>query len=230
MPEILVISDIHTSTRWRKITAQRKPGDEIIFLGDYFDHRGAGPFASSQVDNFLEICAYAEANPPTTMLMGNHDYNYTPWALSDMSWEPDAWEISKALMAKIRMMEMVAVRRNLAKPMIFSHGGVTQTFMRNHSLDKPEGINRLWLEQPDLFEWLPRDPATGERSNRYGDDPWQSPIWVRDNALYEDGARGFDQVVGHTPVREITSFATQYGDTILMTCTLKDEPAVIKAL
>lgn len=226
---IIVVSDIHASARWRSMVSQRKAGDEIIFLGDYFDRRGAGPFADSQVRNFLEICEYARTRPPVTLIMGNHDYNYTPWAYGDFSWEPEAREISQALMSRIRMIEMVAVRLELDRPLIFSHGGLTQTFLRIHGLKSPEEVNRLWRDEPEAFEWIPRDPDTGSRSDRYGDDPWQSPLWARTQALYEDGVRGYDQVVGHTIVPEVESFRTGHGDTVLMTCTLDDTPVIIPA-
>lgn len=227
MPDIIVISDVHASDRWRQMAARRAPGDEVIFLGDYFDRRGHGPFARSQVDNFIDICEYATANPMTTLLLGNHDYNYTPWALSDMSYMPDANAIAKALMARLDLLQVVAVRPAFVRPLIFSHGGLTSTFMKLHDIEKPEDVNLLWLEQPEEFEWIPADPVSGARSNRYGDDPWQSPIWVRDNALYEDAVPGYDQVVGHTPVEDLATFQTKNGDTILMTCTLDDRAVII---
>lgn len=229
MPDIIVISDVHASDRWKGMLAARKPGDEAIFLGDYFDRRGYGPFAESQARNFIEICDYALANPPTTLLIGNHDFNYTPWAWGGSEDTREAREIAQALMPRIGMLEMIAIRPLQPRPAIFSHGGLTQTFMRLHGLRGPEEVNRLWRERPEDFEWIPHDPLTGASSNPYGDDPWQSPLWAREKALYEDGARGYDQIVGHTPVPEPETFRTRYGDTILMTCTLDDQPVIIPA-
>lgn len=228
MAAIIVISDIHASNRWREMLGRRKEDDEVIFLGDYFDRRGHGPFAASQVENFLDICAYARKHAQTTLLLGNHDYNYTPWAKADVSWEPDARTISAALMANLNMIQIVAIRNNLPKQTIFSHGGLTMTFMADNGLREPEEVNKLWQREPEAFEWIPADPYTGKRSNIYGDDPWQSPIWARTRALYEDGLQGYDQVVGHTPVPEPEEFQTRYGDTILLTCTLDDQPVRIE--
>lgn len=228
MAAIIVISDVHASNRWRGMLADRCEGDEAIFLGDYFDRRGRGPFAASQVENFLDICAYAKSHVPTTMLLGNHDYNYAPWAQSDVSWEPDARAISEGIMANLNMIQIAAIRTDLPKKTIFSHGGLTHTFMANNGLKTPEEINELWRNAPEAFEWIPADPRTGRRSNIYGDDPWQSPLWARTRALYEDGVPGYDQVVGHTPVQVPEEFQTRYGDTILLTCTLDEQPVWIE--
>lgn len=227
MPDIIVISDIHASERWEKMVAKRAAEDAVIFLGDYFDRRGRGPFAASQVDNFIEICHYARSHPYTTLLLGNHDYYYGPWSSYDMSFEPDAAQIQDALKANIDLLEILVVADFLAKPSIFSHGGLTQTFMRLHGLKKPEEVNALWRVNPGAFEWIPRDPISGTRSNRYGDDPWQSPLWARTDALYRDGLPGYDQIVGHTIVPELQAFETVNGDTVLLTCTLDDTPVLI---
>lgn len=228
MGSIVVISDVHGQLHWKKLIAQAKEGDEIIFLGDYFDRRGAGPFAYSQVENFLEICRFAANNSYTTLLIGNHDFDYTYWSQSDVSWEPDAAEIRAAIMARISQLQILAVRPGKRRPVIFSHGGLTQTFLDLHDLEKPEDVNKLWVGEPQVFDWIAYDPRTGRRSDRFGDDPWQSPLWARNKALYEDGADGYDQVVGHTPVSKPFEFRTRHGDRILMTCTLDDQPVILE--
>lgn len=215
----IVISDVHGSTYWKEFIKQRRPEDQVIFLGDYFDRRGAGPFASTDVQNFMEICAYARHTPQTYLLVGNHDYDYLPFA----SWLPRPWgrreqENRDALMANIDLLEMVYVTNGI----IFSHGGLTQTFLNENSLSHPGEVNELWLMHPEAFDFKERDPISGQWSNRYGDDPWQSPIWIRTESLIEDGVKGFDQVVGHTPVRTPEVMETIHGDKFLLTCTLDD--------
>lgn len=230
MPSIIIISDVHGSTNWKKLVAQRKPGDCAVFLGDYFDRRGRGPFARSQTENFLEICGYARGNPDTILLTGNHDYDYMYCKQDSWLWDirdPQEYEYRDALLDNLDLLQMVHVSRAFVKPVIFCHGGLTDTFMRINGITAPEEVDEFWRGHPELFNWLEHDPVLGLSSNSYGDDPWQPPTWVRDQALREDGAKGYDQIVGHTPVRHPQNFHTRHGDNILMTCTLDDQPVVL---
>lgn len=220
MRPTIVISDVHEMTHWKSFVERRKPGDRVVFLGDYFDRRGRGPYAPC-VDNFQEICAYARANPDTWLLLGNHDFEYLPFT----KWPPVPWGyregmIRKALMDNLDLLQMVFV--DDAAGAVFSHGGVTNTFLRDNGLSDPIQINRLWREKPEDFEWIEHDPEAGEESASDGDNPWQPPTWARTMALTEDGVKGWSQIVGHTVVSEPEILTTLYGDQILMTCTLDD--------
>lgn len=183
--------------------------------------RGNGPFAESDAQNFREICAYARSMPDTHLLTGNHDFDCLPisgwpiWILEDL-------EDRKAIMENLDLLEMVFVDTSGEKPLIFSHGGVTQSFLDNNGLKNPEELNRLWRSSPERFAFMERDPNSGASSDIYGDDPWQSPIWARDMAITEDGIAGYNQVVGHTVVSKPEFMPTIHGDKFLMTCTLDD--------
>lgn len=215
----LIISDVHGSTHWKTFVRQRRPGEHVVFLGDYFDRRGNGPFGPTDAQNFAEICAYARHDPDVFLLVGNHDYDYLPFA----RWQPEPWgrreqENRDALMANIDLMAMVHIDGRI----IFSHGGLTQSFLANQGLNDPSQINEFWMLHPEKFDFQERDPNSGQWSDRYGDDPWQSPIWARTTALASDAIKGFDQVVGHTPVLAPEIMTTFNGDQVLLTCTLDD--------
>ncbi|MDE5833073.1 MAG: metallophosphoesterase [Desulfovibrio sp.] len=223
MKSTLVISDVHGSLCWKDALANRCPGAKVVFLGDYFDRRGRGPFSSDDAENFLEICDYASRNPDTILLAGNHDYHYMTFAPSPAEpWGPREDRIRKAVMSRLDMLNMVYIDRSGPKPAIFSHGGLTQTFLDLHGLNSPEEVNVLWISRPESFDWIARDPISGEYSALDGDNIWQSPIWARDMALLEDGVPGYDQIVGHTPVREPEWFKTARDDSFLLTCTLDE--------
>ena len=223
MKPTLVISDVHGSIHWKELVARRRPGERVVFLGDYFDRRGNGPFAEDEAKNFLDILDYVSSRPDTIALIGNHDYQYAPFA----PYTPEPWgdredRFREALMYGIDALDMVFIDREGDKPVIFCHGGLTSTFMNRFSIAEPEGVNDLWIERPEVFDWIKRDPASGGYSRLNGDDIWQSPIWARDMALLEDGVAGFDQIVGHTPILEPEWFATARGDSFLLTCALDD--------
>ncbi|MDE5831857.1 MAG: metallophosphoesterase [Desulfovibrio sp.] len=213
----IVIPDVHETTFWERFVSLRRPGDRVVFLGDYFARNGRGPFAESAIRNFLKICAYARENPDTHILMGNHDFELTSFSLSPADWEIDFSARHLAIMTNLDILEMVYVDGDT----IFAHGGVTQSFMDNNGLTYPEEINNLWRDNPKAFNWLETDPVSGQKSDFFGDDPWQSPLWTRTLALL-DGAEGYNQVVGHTPVRAPEIMRTIHRDNILLTCTLDD--------
>lgn len=222
MKPTLIISDVHGTVFWKDIVAERRPGERVIFLGDYYDKRGNGPFADDEDANFNEICLYAKNNPETYLLVGNHDFQHTIYSSRPMYWTWREYGTLGMITANKDSLQMVLVDRSEPKPVIFSHGGLTQTFMNLHGLKTPEEVNDLWLNKPKVFEWIKHDPMTGTYSHLDGDNIWQSPIWARDMALMEDGVPGFDQVVGHTVVSRPEWFDTAHGDRFLLTCTLDD--------
>lgn len=82
---------------------------------------------------------------------------------------------------------------------IFSHAGVSQVWMDNiaHIQDVHE-INNL--EPSELFGFTPDSLL-----DRHGDSKTQPPTWIRPQALCRCNIKGWDQVVGHTPVKNITN-------------------------
>lgn len=224
---IIVIGDVHASLHWQNIVAKRKNRDTVIFLGDYFDKRGVGPFAKDQAKNFRQICSYARNNPDTILLMGNHDYQYTPWDETGCSGkdEVNAQKYWRAISQNLDLLQIVHVREILGRNTIFSHGGVCKTFLDDWGMENPEEINSLWSDEPHVFTF--RDySSTGKMSHLTGDDPWQSPLWVRECSLEEDALPDYDQIVGHTPAPFIRTI--NHGeDVIRFVCTLDNNNFLI---
>lgn len=224
---VIVISDVHAQIFWKKFAAKKKEKDRLVFLGDYFDNRGQGPWANDETENFLEICDFARKNPDTVMLIGNHDWHYLPWDSEGCSGRNnmDLPIFRKALTDNLDLLNMVFVDRSGTVPLVYSHGGVCLDFMNLAKAEKPEDLNSVWRENPEIFNWQPLGP-NGEISRLDGDNTWQSPLWTRVYSLYRDSIPGYNQVVGHTPVTEIRWLNGNEGE-ILLTCTLDDRVAVI---
>ena len=217
----IAVGDVHGTIAWKNIVNRRRPGDRLIFLGDYFDRSGAGPFASDEKDNFLEICAYCRSNPDTYLLLGNHDYQYLPFASWPYyPWERRAQTLREALMQNLDLLNIIFVDEEAAKPLIFTHGGLCQTFMRNNRIQSVAEINSAWRSRPEIFDFVERDPQSGRESDPFGDDPWQTPIWTRLMALTTDGVKGFNQVVGHTVTLVPEIETTLHQDSFLTACTM----------
>lgn len=215
----LVVSDIHGMVFWKEIVAMAKAEDKIIFLGDYFDKRGHGPYAESQVDNFLEICSLARKNANVHLLLGNHDFQYTDFTDSRTSSydERMGGKFNKVLMANMDLLRIVHIDRQREKPIIFSHAGVSQGFLERCEIDSLDKINDKFWDSP--WEFAFQLFYNGEMADMYGDNIWQSPLWIRPYSLMEGAVEGYDQAVGHTPVEVIQEMATINGDAIYLTCT-----------
>lgn len=200
----------------------------IIFLGDYFDERRYGPYAYSETENFLEICELARNNHHIHLLIGNHDYQYTDFTdsrISSYNRRKDK-EFNRALIDNICLLHIAYIEDRREKPIIFSHAGVSQTFMERVGISSVHKINMLFRERPWKFEFLPCFNA--ERANRYGDNIWQSPLWIRPDSLLQDAIPGYEQVVGHSQVDDIQEKVSANGDKIYFTCTFDENCLVLQ--
>lgn len=200
MMKIIALGDTHGRDNWKQVIAKER-FDKIVFIGDYFDsHEGVS--AAKQKKNFKEIIAYKKRNPEkVVLLMGNHDFHYLENIDETYSGYQEKYTIS------IQALLQPAVDKGLLqmcfrwKLILFTHAGVTETWCRNHlqrtdSID--HDINCLFQQNPAAFEF-----ALGRTNDPTGDDPEQSPIWVRPKSLLEDGLDAYVQVVGHTVQKKI---------------------------
>lgn len=215
----IVISDIHGMTFWKDVVASVHHEDHVVFLGDYFDRKGVGHHACSQTQNFLEICALARINPNVHLLIGNHDMQYCPFAHGYTTSYNDrlAREFEKALMSNMDLLNVVFLGIHKEKDVIFSHAGISQDFLELYDIPSVWEINVLFVEKPEIFNFILN--YADHESNPFGDDAWQSPLWIRPDALLENAVPGYEQVVGHTYVPYIKKKTNFHGDSIYFTCT-----------
>lgn len=217
--KIIAIGDTHGRQDWKEILKEDLSTiEKIIFIGDYFDtHDDISQ--DQQIENFKQILEFKKSNPDKTILLiGNHDYHY----MGDQKIKYSGFESARAFDIKELLTEALQEQLiqavyflNGEQPVLFSHAGVTKTWLNNNVQDWTleniqDKINELFIYQPRKFEFTP-----GDRYSPYGDEICQTPIWVRPNSLMFDG---FDkdvvQVVGHTQHKEITI----YGKFIFIDC------------
>lgn len=79
---------------------------------------------------------------------------------------------------------------------IISHAGVSVTWLRDHNLTV-DTINETFKVNTKICNW------SGD--NMYGDDVTQSPLWIRPRSLLSDLPVGWEQIVGHTHQKDITT-------------------------
>lgn len=189
----IVIGDIHGKSCWKDFLNQEF--DQAYFAGDYFDNYEQTP-AVTQIRNFKEICDVARKDSRIHLCLGNHDFQYMrgiPIYEKYSGFQNYSYiDIQEAIESNIDLLNLIYIVDNT----IISHAGVTKTWltMINTSLDQ---VNNSFREN--------RDICIFDGYNCYGDDITQSPIWVRPKSLLSDSIEGYNQIVGHTKVSDITT-------------------------
>jgi hypothetical protein len=185
--KILVIPDVHGLDHWKAAVGRVDEFGKIIFLGDYFDSFSVR--YTKQMKNFKEIAAFDAAHPEKVELcIGNHDLAYVSGlGCSGHQWEHEP-AIRAALLQNIDRLNVVYKHGNW----LFSHAGFSKLWMQEHRLQNPEEANELLRRNPRALDWV--------GPNEYGDNPNESPLWIRPMALIKNGISGFNQCVGHTEI------------------------------
>lgn len=228
MKNVLIISDIHGRTIWKQMVAL-KDWDVVVFLGDYFDSHTISYI--EQMANFKEIIYYARTSGKEVVLLkGNHCTHYDHWARSlgeiytgfqhihwfDIQRE---FDINKDLFK-------IAYRYD---KYLFTHAGVTDTWLKlagiKNDINLVESINDLYFYRPVFFKFDPRpdDDSSYTYVDGYGENSFQSPVWVRPKSLLKDSeSMDLIQIIGHTKVKKIDFKGVSTGKRIYMTDTLSN--------
>lgn len=198
--KIIAIGDIHGRDLWKKIVTKEKDADKIIFVGDYFDSFDVPGVV--QIYNFKEIIEFKKANiEKVELLIGNHDYHYMKHDESKYSGFQRLLhtDINEQLKNNSQYMKIC----HCIDDILFVHAGVTRTWCENVGIDTSDSldeisnnINALYQSLPTHFGFIYGNKFSG-RTNPYGDNVYQSPLWVRPNSLREDKIPGM-QIVGHS--------------------------------
>ncbi len=201
--KIIALGDTHGRNAWKDVLLLNKDFDKLIFIGDYFDSFNISSF--EQLSNFRDIIAYKKANMgKVDLLFGNHDYHYLRCSDEDYSGYQRfaATDISIELHKALEedLLKMCVIHDNY----MFTHAGVTKTWLSNTGYDNTEPIdtyiNDLFKYKPTAFRFTP-----GRTKCFFGGDVTQPPTWVRQEALLTDMVDGYIQVVGHTGQDTITT-------------------------
>ena len=193
--KIIALGDIHGRDTWKKIVEKEKY-DTIVFIGDYFDSR-ENISAVEQIANFKDIINLQLTSPNLVkLLIGNHDYHYMRGVKEHYSGYQavHSFDIQEVLHQALALgnLEICTGWEDL----LFSHAGITKTWLGALSSNPRlivSTINRIFRTDIRQFKFTP-----GMNYNPYGDEPCQSPLWVRPRSLRSDLIEGVTQIVGHT--------------------------------
>lgn len=219
--KILVVGDIHGRDMWKSIVVnENNEFDKFIFLGDYFDSR-EGIQEHDQWWNFEDILEFKNKYPDkVTLLFGNHDYHYLPsthdkYSLFDYRLNR---RIDNQLVKLIqdRTFQLIDIEGDY----LFSHAGVSQTFLDRNKLTL-ENLNDKFRMNPGILNFGNNSSGSGT-----GDDPTQSPIWIRPMSLESVRVDGYIHVIGHTQVKNGIEILKDRG--MILTDTLSTNPQYLK--
>lgn len=212
MPSYNIIGDIHGRDAWKRLVDENCIN---IFVGDYFDPYLDYPFEELE-RNFLEITEYKkEHKDQVVLLYGNHDMSYFP-DTRDYTNRYDfvnAKRIRDLLDTTKELFHGVAYA--IGDEYLVTHAGVTCLWKEKYLPDvddinptnMAEAINDLWNKTKTPFTFMPNHQDAMDHN---GEDPHQSPLWVRpealcSNNLYHD--TNVKQIIGHTKVKIIKEVA-----------------------
>lgn len=205
--KIVVLGDIHGRLIWKDIIEEENP-DKVIFLGDYVStHEGIS--AEQQLSNLEDILNYKEENPDKVILLrGNHDTQHLGYYWAECSGYDRVvasyMDDAEFLMRFTKLTDWVYVDDELKT--IFSHAGVSKVWM-NKVLNETDVHNINDYGMIEAFGFTPN-----WRGDFYGNSTTQPPTWIRPESLRDCNVEGWNQVVGHTPVkRQIIDFGSIVG-------------------
>jgi hypothetical protein len=209
--KLIAIGDIHGRDIWKEIVAKEHDADTFVFVGDYFDSftiKGV-----DQINNFLDIIEFKkQSKVPVILLIGNHDYHYYPGI------EDNGTSGYQTLMAPSIKHVVSDNKQHLQAAyqvgeFVFTHAGLSSEWLDDNIVmwDVPNlamYVNDLFYYQPQKlayrsFKYYDYENNIATLSSGYGNEPYQSPIWIRPAALMAANKKTLRkqiiQVVGHTP-------------------------------
>lgn len=197
MKKRIIIGDLHGRYGYLKDIYTYEDPDEVILLGDYFDSWDIWPEDQERSwDRTIKLREehLAKNRGRWIMLLGNHDAHYLPnWPGQYSGWNQDTEfrvqsKLSRSLDGGI--LRVAWIDTDLKT--IYTHAGLSQVWFDRWLSGSLGNIETVSF---DAFQFVGPDP--------YGDDPRNSPLWIRPRSLlanpYQDeSGQIWNQIFGHT--------------------------------
>lgn len=209
--KLVAIGDIHGRDYWKQIIEQEQDADVFVFVGDYFDSFTIkGP---DQINNFLDIIEFKKSsNASVILLIGNHDYHYYP-GIEDSGTSGYQTLMAPSIKHVVSDNKQYLQVAYQSGEFVFTHAGLSSEWLDDMvvgwSVDSLAAtVNDLFRYQPNKlayrsFKYYDYENNIATLSSGFGNEPYQSPIWIRPKALMAANKntlrKQITQVVGHTP-------------------------------
>lgn len=193
--KILVLGDIHGRDHWKRIVnLEFNNVDRFVFIGDYFDSFFIS--VNEQYQNWLDILEFKKNND-VILLCGNHDIHY--FNGFDERYSGFNPVLDMRLELDINDFQICYQENNF----LFSHAGISAKWLDYQKINNIEGINELFKYRFSPFKFRCVDNLRLTEADLYGNNTWQSPLWIRPDSLDKVRLDGYRHVVGHTNVPNV---------------------------
>lgn len=211
--KLISIGDIHGRQYWKEIDPERY--DRVIFVGDYVDQ--FPPMTDGEIEtNLLEIIELKKKYPEKVILiLGNHDiyYMFLNEGFQGSGFRPSMAMKLKQIFTHNKRLFQVAYQ---IEDHIWTHAGISEGWYDynkrdiEETRDKFECVNLadtlnkiMWTNK---FRILFQNGKERGGAYNYGGIVWADRKETKDR--YIDG---YHQIVGHTPIKEITKYGYTKG-------------------
>lgn len=179
--------------------------DKIIFIGDYVDS-----FNVENIDmkeNLQDIIHLARfERDRVVLLLGNHDVQYFIPKVSGCSgFRPEMMWDFQELFQRDRDLFHLAFQH---KDWLWTHAGINEKFYGDHMENKPRQGTDDWAQVLNDMMRREENQVFQVSSYRGGASLYSGPLWTDKNELIKEPMPGMNQIVGHTPVDDITEVET----------------------
>ena len=203
--KILVIPDVHTEWEKAEAIATAHPEHRLVFIGDYFDNFNDTPEQNARTAQWLKESLQ---KPNRIHLKGNHDDVYDP--------RYNNWCSGFTHDKKIAINSVLTVEDWDMLPYFheengwwFSHAGVTAYWFGKPFKELTTALVEETLKEAVMYRLTGLRKLSSRESNciwsadyeRGGGSPVGGILWCDWSNL--DVLPGINQVVGHTPRRNI---------------------------
>lgn len=212
--KILVCGDLHAKYHiFEYVKSLAYKYDKVIFLGDYVDDWNTPPEASYNLLNSL--IEWKKSEPDRVVLLwGNHDLSeYMPEIFRCAGFNQRTSDLVREVFRKNEHLFQIAYNWNRV---LFTHAGLTDSFAKQLEIDDFQNgwSNIVANELNTLLDTEEKRNMLAQVGQARGGASIPSVIWADKAELEEDPSSDFIQVVGHTPVEEITTYTNDEANLI----------------
>lgn len=201
----LVFGDYDKYEKWRSSLDEKfVKHDKIIFIGDYFDSFKVTNAEMKQ--NVLDILHLKESlGDRVVLLLGNHDIQYIDRKYRCSGIRPEMWHDFNDIMRNQRNLFQAAYQYNNT---LWTHAGLTAKTWQicQKHLEESDTEYSDYAEGLNLLYEMNYSPLFNAGFSRGGSSSNPGIFWADKKELLNDPEH-INQIVGHTPVKDIETHA-----------------------
>ena len=141
------------------------------------------------------------------LLVGNHDLSYIHSSATQCRFSYNVFKEIQEKMYTLIENDTLKLCYFISDNIICSHAGFSKTWLEENNLTLDEELLNSTFKQDLLNENIYKYDFIFRKFNQseYGDDVWQSPLWIRPYSLTINSPLDTFQIVGHTQNNWLTN-------------------------